>query len=61
MAGCRIMTPSTSTDEMFSPPLMMTSLKRSRISTYPSGWTTAASPLWNQPPRIALAVASGSS
>ena len=31
-AGWRISTPSTSTDEMFSPPLMMTSLKRSRIS-----------------------------
>jgi len=25
-------TPSTSTEEMFSPPLMITSLKRSRIS-----------------------------
>ena len=32
-AGCRSSTPSTSTDEMFSPPLMMTSLSRSRIST----------------------------
>jgi len=31
-AGCRSSTPSTSTDEMFSPPLMMTSFKRSRIS-----------------------------
>ena len=32
-AGCRSSTPSTSTDEMFSPPLMITSFIRSRIST----------------------------
>src|SRR6266496_4446400 len=32
-AGCLKSTPSTSTDEMFSPPLMMTSFRRSRIST----------------------------
>ncbi len=31
-AGCRSSTPSTSTEEMFSPPLMITSLSRSRIS-----------------------------
>ena len=36
--------PSTSIEEMFSPPLMITSLYRSRISTYPSGCMTAASP-----------------
>ena len=32
-SGCRKSTPSTSTEEMFSPPLMMTSFRRSRIST----------------------------
>ena len=32
-AGCRSSVPSTSTEEMFSPPLMITSLIRSRIST----------------------------
>src|SRR6185369_6294512 len=31
-AGCRSRAPSTSMDEMFSPPLMITSLNRSRIS-----------------------------
>ena len=59
-AGCRSSVPSTSTEEMFSPPLMITSLIRSRISTYPSGCTTAASPVWNQPSPIAFLVASGS-
>src|SRR5262249_19068395 len=34
-AGGRSSTPSTSIEEMFSPPLMITSLIRSRISTYP--------------------------
>ena len=43
-AGWRSSAPSTSIEEIFSPPLMITSLNRSRISTYPSGWTTAASP-----------------
>src|SRR2546426_3340059 len=33
IAGCPSNTPSTSTDEIFSPPLMMTSLNRSLIST----------------------------
>ena len=32
-AGWRSRTPSTSSEEMFSPPLMITSLIRSRIST----------------------------
>ncbi len=32
-AGCRSSVPSTSTEEMFSPPLMITSLIRSLIST----------------------------
>ena len=44
-ASWRSNTLSTSTDEMFSPPLMITSLNRSRISTYPSKCTTAASPV----------------
>jgi hypothetical protein len=45
---------------MFSPPEMITSLRRSRSSTYPSGCMTARSPAWNQPPRKASAEASGS-
>src|SRR6516165_5402755 len=32
-AGWRSSTPSTSTEEMFSPPLMITSLSRSRVSS----------------------------
>src|SRR4030095_7817058 len=59
-AGWRSKHPSPSTEEMFSPPLIITSLKRSRISTKPSTWTTAASPEWNQPSLMAASVASGS-
>ena len=50
---------STSMVEMFSPPEMTMSLARSRIWTYPSSCITARSPVWNQPPRNASAVASG--
>src|SRR5271170_5135054 len=45
-AVCSSRVPSTSTDEMFSPPLMITSLMRSRTSMNPSACTTAASPEW---------------
>ncbi|GER27232.1 amp-dependent synthetase and ligase [Striga asiatica] len=47
--GCSYNAASTSTLLMFSPPDMITSFNRSLISTYPSGWTTPASPVWNHP------------
>ena len=49
-AGWALIACSTSIDEMFSPPEMITSLLRSRSSIAPSGCQTAISPEWNQPP-----------
>jgi hypothetical protein len=44
--------PSTSTDEMFSPPLMITSLKRSRISDVAVRVYHRGIAEWNQPSRM---------
>ena len=56
-AGCRYSTSSTSIVEMFSPPEMMMSFDRSRISAYPFACHTAKSPVWNHPPANASSVA----
>ena len=58
--GCWKRQSSTSMDETFSPPVMMTSFFRSLITRYgPSMWPP--SPVWNQPSTIALAVSAGCS
>ena len=59
-AGWSAMACSTSTEAMFSPPEMITSLLRSFSSTYPSGCSTPRSPVRNQPSGAAALVASGS-
>ena len=51
---------STSIEAMFSRPTI-TSLARSRSSTYPSGCITPRSPVRNQPSGAAAAVAPASS
>ncbi|GER47036.1 amp-dependent synthetase and ligase [Striga asiatica] len=48
-AGYSYSAASTSTLLTFSPPDMITSLHRSLISTYPSGWTTPTSPVCSHP------------
>ena len=58
-SGWRYSTSSTSSELMFSPPEMMMSFARSLISTYPSGWSTARSPVWNQSPAKAAPLAAG--
>ncbi len=51
---------STSIDDTFSPPVMMTSFFRSEIVRCPSPvWTVPPSPVWNQPSSSAAAVSSG--
>src|ERR1035437_114961 len=52
--GWRCRMSSTSMEEMFSPPEMITSFERSLMRTYPSGSITARSPVWNQPPGESL-------
>mmetsp|Transcript_27918 Transcript_27918/g.80041 ORF Transcript_27918/g.80041 Transcript_27918/m.80041 type:complete len:233 (-) Transcript_27918:1164-1862(-) len=47
-AGCSKRAPSTSAQEMFSPPRMMMSLARSMMYTKPSSSTVPMSPLRNQ-------------
>ena len=54
-------TSSTSIDETFSPPEMITSFLRSEIVRYPSSSSSPPSPVWNQPSSRASAVASGCS
>src|ERR1051326_3530602 len=53
-AGCWNSQSSTSIDETFSPPVMITSFLRSLIAMYASSWYPP-SPVWNQPSRIAFA------
>src|SRR4029079_4331696 len=59
-AGCSYSTRSTSELAMFSPPDTIMSFSRSTMYTYPSPSLIPMSPVWNQPPRNAAAVASGS-
>ena len=49
--GCLVMTFSTSTDEMFSPPEIIMSLARSLTCRYWSGCMTAKSPDLNHSPK----------
>ena len=53
------MASSTSMDETFSPPVMITSFLRSRMLTCPSSSMIPPSPVWNQPPSRAASVSSG--
>ena len=58
--GCWRRALSTSTAAMFSPERRMTFLRRSTKCNDPSGPRRTTSPVWNQPPAQASAVASGS-
>ncbi|MNT38298.1 hypothetical protein D3C72_1744840 [compost metagenome] len=57
--GCDSSTASTSAAAMFSPLRRMMFLRRSMKCSRPPGSCTITSPVWNQPPSQALAVASG--
>ena len=59
IAGWAQSSVSTSKDEMFSPRRRIASFMRSTKKNCPSSPTRKASPVWNQPLRHALAVASG--
>src|ERR1700704_3959360 len=50
--GCPMMAFSRSTDEIHSPPDLMTSLVRSTRRMYASGVTTAMSPVFSQPSSV---------
>ena len=53
------MASSTSMEETFSPPVMITSFFRSRMLRCPSSSMTPPSPVWNHPPSRAASVSSG--
>ena len=58
-AGCEKSRSSTSIEETFSPPEMMTSFLRSAIDRYDWSSIRPPSPVWNQPSTMAASVASG--
>ena len=58
-AGWLKMRSSTSIDETFSAPVMITSFFRSEIVRWPSSSSWPPSPVWNQPPSRASALACG--
>jgi hypothetical protein len=57
--GCAIRAFSRSTDEIHSPPDLITSFERSLIITYPFGWNDAMSPVLNQPSSVQRSACSG--
>src|SRR6185503_3559903 len=58
-AGCAISAFSSSTDEIHSPPDLMTSFERSLIWMYPFGWSETTSPVLNQPSSVQRSAWSG--